>query len=70
MRVRERNDGSVHLSMLMLSSVVCSRPCMISTTKMAMSHKLDPRERRLLKDSWPVERKGKEREKIEMVNQQ
>jgi hypothetical protein len=31
-----------------------SRPCMMSTTRMAMSHRLDPRERRLEKDSCLV----------------
>lgn len=37
-----------------IDSIVCgSRPCMISTTRMAKSHKEDPRLRRLLKDSWP-----------------
>mmetsp|Transcript_80089 Transcript_80089/g.244863 ORF Transcript_80089/g.244863 Transcript_80089/m.244863 type:complete len:207 (+) Transcript_80089:1309-1929(+) len=35
-------------------STVCgSRPCMMSMTKIAMSHKDEPRTRRLLKASWP-----------------
>lgn len=40
-------------SMLMLSIVCCSRPCMRSTHRTAMSHSPDPRARRLVKDSWP-----------------
>mmetsp|Transcript_39834 Transcript_39834/g.98587 ORF Transcript_39834/g.98587 Transcript_39834/m.98587 type:complete len:222 (+) Transcript_39834:1432-2097(+) len=40
-------------SMLSDSSVCGSSPCMMSTTRMARSHKLDPRLRRLVKDSWP-----------------
>mmetsp|Transcript_24788 Transcript_24788/g.81078 ORF Transcript_24788/g.81078 Transcript_24788/m.81078 type:complete len:320 (+) Transcript_24788:2947-3906(+) len=36
-----------------LSSVCCSSPCMMSTTKMARSHRLDPRLRRLVKLSCP-----------------
>ena len=35
------------------SSVCGSRPCMMSTTRMAMSHSPEPRERRLVNDSWP-----------------
>lgn len=35
------------------SRVYYSKPCMISTTKTAISHRLDPLERRLVKDSWP-----------------
>ena len=35
-------------------SIVCgSRPCITSTTRMAMSHRLEPRDRRLVNDSWP-----------------
>ena len=38
-----------------IDSRVCgSRPCMMSTTRMARSHKEDPRVLRLVKDSWPV----------------
>ena len=37
----------------MLSMVCCSSPCIRSMTKMAMSHKEEPRLRRLVKDSWP-----------------
>mmetsp|Transcript_3196 Transcript_3196/g.8463 ORF Transcript_3196/g.8463 Transcript_3196/m.8463 type:complete len:240 (+) Transcript_3196:1701-2420(+) len=40
-------------SMLMLSIVCCSKPCMRSTHSTAMSHKPEPRARRLVKDSWP-----------------
>ena len=39
------------LSRLMDSMVCCSRPCIMSTTRMAMSHKLDPRDLKLEKDS-------------------
>ena len=39
------------LSRLMDSMVCCSRPCIMSTTRMAMSHKLDPRDLRLENDS-------------------
>ena len=36
----------------LIDSIVCgSNPCIISTTKTAISHKLEPRERRLLKDT-------------------
>ena len=35
------------------STVWGSSPCMRSTTRMAMSHSPDPRERRLVKDSCP-----------------
>ena len=35
-------------------SIVCgSSPCIISTTRMAMSHNEDPLDLKLLKDSWP-----------------
>lgn len=37
------------------STVWGSRPCMRSTTRMAMSHSPDPRERRLVKDSCPAQ---------------
>lgn len=39
--------------MAMDSFVCCSRPCMMSMTRMAMSHRLDPRDRRLVNDSCP-----------------
>ena len=39
------------LSRLMDSLVCCSMPCMMSTTRMAMSHRLEPRDRRFVKDS-------------------
>lgn len=40
----------------LMDSMVCgSRLCMRSITRMAMSHRLLPRERRLLKDSCPVQ---------------
>mmetsp|Transcript_40726 Transcript_40726/g.47358 ORF Transcript_40726/g.47358 Transcript_40726/m.47358 type:complete len:247 (-) Transcript_40726:331-1071(-) len=35
------------------SLVCCSKPCMMSTTRTAMSHRLLPRLRRFVKDSWP-----------------
>mmetsp|Transcript_27128 Transcript_27128/g.78994 ORF Transcript_27128/g.78994 Transcript_27128/m.78994 type:complete len:293 (+) Transcript_27128:1591-2469(+) len=35
------------------SMVCCSRPCIRSTTRMAMSQRLDPRDRRFEKASWP-----------------
>ena len=35
------------------SIVCCSSPCMMSTTRMAMSHSPEPRVRRLVNDSWP-----------------
>ena len=35
------------------SNVCGSSPCMMSTTRMAMSHRPEPRDRRLVKDSWP-----------------
>ena len=36
----------------LIDSMVCgSNPCIISTTKTAISHKDEPRERRLLKDT-------------------
>ena len=38
-------------SRLMDSMVCCSKPCIMSTTRMAMSHKLDPRDLKLEKDS-------------------
>ena len=41
------------LSMLMLSMVCCSNPCMRSMTKIAISHNEEPRLRRLVKDSCP-----------------
>lgn len=41
------------LSRLMDSKVCSSRPCMMSTTRMAMSHREDPRDLRLLKEAWP-----------------
>jgi hypothetical protein len=40
-------------SMFKDSRVYCSNPCMISTTRTAKSHKEDPLDLRLLKDSWP-----------------
>jgi len=39
------------LSIPKLSNVCLSIPCIISTTKMAISHKLDPLVRRLVNDS-------------------
>ncbi len=39
------------LSRLMDSMVCCSMPCMMSTTRMAMSHSPEPRERRFVNDS-------------------
>ena len=39
------------LRRLMDSMVCCSRPCMMSTTRMAMSHRLEPRDRRFVNDS-------------------
>ena len=45
------NGVFLAFSRLMDSIVCCSMPCMRSTTKMAMSHKLEPRDRRLVKDS-------------------
>ena len=41
-------------SRLMDSMVWGSSPCMMSTTRIAMSHKLLPRDRRLVKDSCPT----------------
>ena len=35
-----------------IDSIVCgSRPCMMSTTRIAMSHNVEPRERKLLKQN-------------------
>lgn len=39
---------------MLRDSIVCgSRPCIRSITKIAISQRDDPRDRRLLKDSWP-----------------
>mmetsp|Transcript_32906 Transcript_32906/g.92146 ORF Transcript_32906/g.92146 Transcript_32906/m.92146 type:complete len:230 (+) Transcript_32906:1261-1950(+) len=37
----------------MLSSVMGSRPCMMSTTRMATSQREEPRDRRFVNASWP-----------------
>jgi len=37
-------------------------PCMRSMTRMAMSQRVEPRERRVVKDSWPDRREGGRKE--------
>ena len=45
-------------SRLMDSIVCCSSPCIRSTTRMAMSQRLDPLDLRLVKDSCPARQQG------------
>ena len=47
-------NGVLRILSRLMDSMVCgSRPCMRSTTRTAMSHRPDPRDRRLENDSWP-----------------
>lgn len=43
------------LRRLMDSMVCCSMPCIMSTTRMAMSQRLDPRDLRFVNDSCPAQ---------------
>jgi hypothetical protein len=42
-----------YLSNSIDSNVYGSRPCIISTTNIAISHKEEPRDLKFVKDSWP-----------------
>lgn len=54
--LRAMMKGVLRILRRLMDSMVCgSRLCMRSTTRTAMSHRLLPRERRLLKDSWPAQ---------------
>lgn len=49
---RAMMNGVLRSLRRLMDSIVCgSRPCMISTTRMARSHREDPRDRRLLSTS-------------------
>ena len=47
------NSVSLILNRFRDSMVCGSNPCIMSTTKIARSHKLEPLDRRFVKDSWP-----------------
>ncbi|KAK2192954.1 hypothetical protein NP493_19g02018 [Ridgeia piscesae] len=52
--LRATMKGVLRCLSRLIDSIVCgSSPCIMSTTRIAMSHSEEPRLRRLLKDSWP-----------------